>query len=80
MLLDLEMLHRNLPLIKSLCLSHLSLVAGGIPQGVMPANALTKINLDLIRVSDLATHTPHRTTTWRANTLSSKILIMLIVL
>jgi hypothetical protein len=55
-LLDLEVLHMNLPSIKSLNLDWFTLFSGDIPQDVMPASLLTEIDLKLGDVGDFDTH------------------------
>jgi hypothetical protein len=55
-LLDVELLHMNLPSIKSLSLEDFTLSPGDIPQDVIPASLLTEIYLKLDDASDFDTH------------------------
>jgi hypothetical protein len=67
-LMDLEMVHCNIPSVKDLCLSHTYIISGGVPNGVIPAMLIINLNLELISSDDTHTHTLNSTSTWPRNT------------
>jgi hypothetical protein len=56
-LIDLEMVHSNIPSIKRLNLAFLTILAGEIPQRVVPATLVTNLDVYLSSAADLHTHT-----------------------
>jgi hypothetical protein len=55
-LMDLEMVHCNIPSIKSLCLINAIIDSGEFPNDIIPATLITTLDLSLSAVDDLHTH------------------------
>jgi hypothetical protein len=55
-LMDLEMVHYNIPSIKNLCLRDAFIVSGKFPNDISPVTLITMLDLSLGIVDDLDTH------------------------
>jgi hypothetical protein len=55
-LMDIELLHENLPSMKELRFYELDLQAGEIPQNITPASLITELGVDIESAEDLEVH------------------------
>jgi hypothetical protein len=64
-LMELDLVHRNIPSMKSLHLTHASILNGNITHDILAAVPMTTLGMHIGHVADL--NTPSFTNTWSRN-------------